>query len=107
MPKELVESSQLQNWDSEVDGLAFNVQVLGTDDQAANHRIPLLTPFLLYLYRYTLFYTAASVHSTAKQLLQIICASLAHRKSFHVMPSEGCVRTEILFLDVIAVKIHL
>ena len=83
-----MESSQLQNWDSEVDGLAFNVQVLGTDDQAANHRIPLLTPFLLYLYRYTLFYTAASVHSTAKQLLQIIHTSLAHRKSFHVKPSE-------------------
>ena len=34
------------------------------------------------------FYTAANVHSTAKQLLRIIHTSLAHRKSFHVKPSE-------------------
>ena len=41
--------------------------------------VPVHTQHLLY--RYTLFYTAASVHSTAKQLLQIIHTSLAHRKS--------------------------
>ena len=34
------------------------------------------------------FYTASNVHSTAKQLLRIIHTSLAHRKSFHVKPSE-------------------
>ena len=34
------------------------------------------------------FYTAANVHSVAKQLLRIIHTSLAHRKSFHEKPSE-------------------
>ena len=34
------------------------------------------------------FYTAANVHSKAKQLLRLIHPSLAHRKSFHEKPSE-------------------
>ena len=33
-------------------------------------------------------YTVASVHFTAKQLLRITRTSLAHTKSFQVMPSE-------------------
>ena len=50
------------------------------------------------LYCYTLFYTAASVHSTAKQLLQIIHTSLAHRKSFQVMPSERYIPAKVFML---------
>ena len=50
------------------------------------------------LYCYTLFYTAANVHSTAKQLLQIIHTSLAHRKSFHIMPSERWIPAKVFML---------
>ena len=50
------------------------------------------------LYRYTLFYTAANVHSTAKQLLRIIYTSLAHRKSFHVKPSQRCIPAKVFML---------
>ena len=52
----------------------------------------------LGMYRYTLFYTAANVHSTAKQLLQIIHTSLTHRKSFHVMPSERWIPAKVFML---------
>ena len=41
------------------------------------------------MYRYTLFYTAASVHSTAKKLLLLTHASLAHRKNFQVCLVRG------------------
>ena len=50
------------------------------------------------LYCYTLFYTAANVHSTAKQLLQIIHTSLTHRKSFHIMPSERWIPAKVFML---------
>ena len=50
------------------------------------------------MYRYTLFYTAANVHSTAKQFLQITYTSLAHRKSFHEMPSERWIPAKVLML---------
>ena len=50
------------------------------------------------MYRYTLYYTAANVHSTAKQLLQIIHTSLAHRKSFYVMPSERWIPAKVFML---------
>ena len=52
----------------------------------------------LALYRYTLFYTAASVHSTTSNFLQITHTSLAHRKSFHVMPSERWIPAKVFML---------
>ena len=51
-----------------------------------------------WLYCFTLFYTIASVHSTAKQLLQIIHTSLAQRKSFQVMPSERYIPAKVFML---------
>ena len=60
------------------------------------HRCPTLVVYLMY--RYTLFYTVANVHSTAKPLLQIIHKSLAHRKSFHVMPSERWIPAKVFML---------
>ena len=62
-----------------------------------NSRIICIVIYSL-LYRYTLFYTAASVHSTVKQLLQIIHTSLAHRKSFQVMPSERYIPAKVFML---------
>ena len=50
------------------------------------------------MYRYTLFYTAANVHSTAKQSLQIIHISLAHRRSFHVKPRERYIPAKVFML---------